>query len=262
MIRSLHTAATGLRAQQFYVDVTSNNLANVNTTGFKRARPDFADLFYEHLESPGSPATNASEHPTGVSVGSGVRTAATQKLYIQGGAKKTENPLDLAIQGNGFFQVLQPDGSVAYTRDGSFKLDGEGNIVTSDGLFLEPQIQVPENATSIDIRSDGTISAQIPGQTSPQEIGQIELANFVNPAGLRNIGSNLLKETTASGAPQVLTPGEDGAGKLQQGFLETSNVDVVESLTNLISAQRAFEFNHRSIRTADQMLSRAATLLR
>lgn len=261
MIRSLHTAATGLRAQQFFVDVTSNNLANVNTTGFKRRRPDFEDLFYEHLQSPGTPATEATEHPTGISVGSGVKTGATQKIFLQGSARKTENPLDLMIQGDGFFQVLQPDGTVAYTRDGSFKLDGEGNIVTSNGLFLEPQIQVPENATSIDIRSDGTVSVKVPGQTESQEIGQIELAKFVNPAGLRSIGNNLFEQTTASGPAQVLTPDQEGAGGIEQGFIETSNVDVVESLTNLISAQRAFEFNHRSIRTADQMLSRVATLL-
>lgn len=261
MIRSLFTGGTGMRAQQFFVDTIGNNLANVNTTGFKRSRPDFQDLFYEHLTVPGAPATDATEHPTGVSVGTGVKVGSTNRVHIQGNARKTENSLDMSIQGDGFFQVTMADGTEAFTRDGSFKLDGEGNIVTSEGLFLEPQIQVPEEATNITIRGDGTVSVTLPGQVDSQEIGQIELANFVNPAGLKSEGNNLFTETVASGAPQLSAPGNDGVGEIQQGFLETSNVDVVQSLTNMISAQRAFDFNHRTIRTSDQMLSRAATLL-
>jgi len=230
VIRSLFTGGTGMRAQQFFVDTIGNNLANVNTTGFKRSRPDFQDLFYEHLKVPGAPATNATEHPTGITVGTGVRVGSTNRVHIQGNARKTENPLDISIQGEGFFQVTRADGTIAYTRDGSFKLDGEGNIVTSNGLFLEPQITIPQDATNINIRSDGTVSVSLPGQNEAQQVGQIEIAKFVNPAGLKSEGDNLFTETTA--------------------------------LTNMIAAQRAFDFNHRTIRTSDQMLSRAATLLR
>lgn len=261
MLRSLFTGQTGMQAQKFNVDTISNNLANVNTTGFKRARGDFESLFYEHKKSPGAPATEATEHPTGVSVGTGVRISATQTLHEQGSAEQTGNDTDLMIQGDGFFRILQADGTTAYTRDGSFKLDGEGNLVTSSGQFLQPQIQVPENATGITIRKDGTVSAKIPGQADLQEIGQIELATFVNPSGLQKIGSNLFEETTASGAPQVLTPGQEGAGQIRQGFLETSNVNVTNALTDMISAQRAFEFNQRSIQTSDQMLQTVSQLV-
>ncbi len=261
MIRSLFNGATGMRAQQFNVDIVSNNLANVNTNGYKRTRADFEDLFYEHLKVPGSPSAEATEHPTGIAVGMGVRCGATSKVYSQGNARKTENPLDVMIKGDGFYQIMQPDGSIAYSRDGSFKMDGDGDIVTSSGLYLEPQITIPEDATNVTIRGDGTVSAQVPGNAEPQQVGQIEVANFVNPAGLRNIGSNLLKETTASGAPQVVTPGTEGSGELQQGFIESSNVDVIEALTDLIAMQRAYEFNHRTIRTSDKMLARATTLL-
>ncbi len=261
MIRSLFSAATGMRAQQFNVDVVSNNLSNVNTNGFKRSKGEFEDLFYEHMKDPGSPSNQASEHPTGISVGMGVRTGGTSRSHAQGNARNTENALDLMVKGDGMFQVLQPDGTTAYTRDGSFELDGEGNIVTSSGHYLQPQIQVPEEATDIDVRADGTVSAQMPGQTEAEEVGQIELARFTNPSGLRAEGSNLFKETSASGSPQVTTPGQDGAGEIQQGFLEKSNVDVIRSLTDLISMQRAYEFNHRTIRTSDQMLQRATTLL-
>ena len=261
MIRSLFSAATGMRAQQFNVDVVSNNLSNVNTNGFKRSKGEFEDLFYEHMKDPGSPSNQASEHPTGISVGMGVRTGGTSRSHAQGNARNTENALDLMVKGDGMFQVLQPDGTTAYTRDGSFELDGEGNIVTSSGHYLQPQIQVPEEATDIDVRADGTVSAQMPGQTEAEEVGQIELARFTNPSGLRAEGSNLFKETSASGSPQVTIPGQDGAGEIQQGFLEKSNVDVIRSLTDLISMQRAYEFNHRTIRTSDQMLQRATTLL-
>lgn len=261
MIRSLYSAATGMRAQQFNVDVVSNNLANVNTSGFKRQKAEFEDLFYEHLKIPGAPSNQSAEHPTGISVGMGVRTGGTSRSHAQGNARNTENPLDLMIKGEGFFKILQPNGTTAYSRDGSFEIDGEGNVVTSNGHYLQPQVQVPEEAVSIDVRADGTISAQLPGETSAQEVGQIELARFMNPAGLRSEGSNLYKETSASGAPQVTVPGQEGAGEIQQGFLEKSNVDVIRSLTDLISMQRAYEFNHRAIRTSDRMLRRATTLL-
>ncbi len=262
MLRSLFTGQTGMQAMKFQVDSISNNLSNVNTTGFKKERPDFESLFYEHKTAPGAPATNATEHPTGISVGTGVRTAATQTMHEQGNAKNTGNDLDMMIEGKGFFQVLREDGSTAYTRDGSFKLDGEGNIVTSNGRFLEPNIQVPEEATGISIREDGTVSAKLPDQVDPQQIGEIELATFVNPAGLRKEGENLYSETTASGDAQLQLAGQDGAGSIRQGFLEGSNVDVTRSLTNMISAQRAFEFNQRSITTSDQMLQTISQLVR
>lgn len=262
MIRSLFTGGTGMQAMKFRVDTISNNLSNVNTTGFKKARADFESLFYEHKTVPGAPATNATEHPTGISVGTGVKTAATQTLHQQGNAEQTDNNLDMMISGKGFFQVLQEDGTTAYTRDGSFKLDGEGNVVTSNGRFLQPQFQVPENATNLNIRNDGTVSVKLPGQTDPEQIGQIELATFVNPAGLRKTGSNLFEQTTASGAPQLQLPGESNAGEIRQGFLETSNVNVTNALTDMISAQRAFEFNQRSIRTSDQMLQTVTNITR
>lgn len=262
MMRSLFTAGSGMRAQQFNVDTISNNLSNVNTTGFKRDRADFQDTFYEHLQTPGAPANEATEHPTGISVGSGVRIGATQSIQTQGSLKRTDGTLDMAIEGDGYFQVLQPDGSTAYTRDGSFKLDGEGNVVNSDGLFLEPQFTIPEDATEVNIREDGTVSVVTQGDTEAQEVGQIEVAKFVNPSGLKDIGSNLKEETTASGAPQVLTPGQDGAGQVRQGVLEKSNVDVVDSMTKLITAQRAFEMNSRSIQTTDGMLQEVSNLTR
>ncbi|MFP4687008.1 MAG: flagellar basal-body rod protein FlgG [bacterium] len=262
MIRSLFSGGTGMRAQQFNVDIVSNNLSNVNTNGYKRTRADFEDLFYEHLKVAGSPSADAAEHPTGISVGMGVRTGATSKVYSQGNARKTENSLDVMIKGDGFFQIMQPDGTTAYSRDGAFKMDGDGNLVTSSGLYVQGgDISIPENATGITIRADGTVSAQIQGQEEPENVGQLELAKFVNPSGLKTIGSNLLKETTASGSPQVVTPGTEGAGELQQGFIESSNVDVIEALTDLIAMQRAYEFNHRTIRTSDKMLARATTLL-
>ncbi len=261
MIKSLYTGATGMRAQQKNVDVTANNLANINTNGFKRDRANFEDLYYHYSKSPGAPSAEATEHPSGIYVGMGVQTGSTSKVYTQGNVEKTDNPLDITIKGDGFFQVLNPDGSISYTRDGSFQLDGQGNIVTSSGLYLEPQIRVPEEATDVTIRKDGTVSVEMPGQTDPRQIGQIELARFVNPGGLRSQGSNLLRETPASGRPRVVTPGRDGSGQLIQNYLESSNVDVIQSLTDLIAQQRAYEFNHRTIRTSDQMLQRAATLL-
>lgn len=262
MIRSLYTGATGMQAQQFNVDVTSNNLANVNTNGFKRDRANFEDLFYQYMKNPGAPSAEATEHPTGLSVGMGVRAGSTSKVYTQGNPKKTENPLDMMIKGDGFFQVQKADGSTAYTRDGSFKMDGDGNVVTSNGLYTVPQIQIPQQATGITVRKDGTVSADMPGQNEPQNVGQIEIAKFVNPAGLKAEGSNLFTETPASGAPTVATPGTEGAGDIQQGFVESSNVNVISSLTKLIAMQRAYEFNHKTIKAGSRMLRRATTLLK
>ncbi len=261
MIRSLYTGGAGMKAQQKSVDVTANNLANVNTNGFKKDLVNFEDLYYHYMKSPGSPSTEATDHPSGISVGIGVGTGSTAKVYTQGNMESTENPMDMAIKGGGFFQVLKPDGTTAYTRDGSFKVDGDGHIVTSEGNYLEPQIQIPEEATELTIRSDGTVSADIPGTEAPENLGQIELARFVNPAGLKAEGSNLFSETPASGDPFVGTPGRDGLGQIEQGSLEKSNVDVIEALTDLIAQQRGYEFNHRTIRTSDRMLQRATTLL-
>ncbi len=262
MIRSLYTGATGMRAQQFNVDVTANNLANINTNGFKRDRANFEDLFYQYLKNPGAPSAEATEHPTGVSVGMGVRTGSTSKVYTQGNAKRTENPLDLMIKGDGFFQIQTADGGTAYTRDGALKMDGEGNLVTADGQYVQPNITIPEDANGVTVRQDGTVSASVPGQAAPVNVGQLQLATFVNPAGLKAESSNLFTETPASGTPTVSTPGTEGAGEIQQGFLESSNVDVISSLTKLISMQRAYEFNHKTIKASSRMLRRATTLLK
>ncbi len=262
MIRALWTAASGMMAQQLNIDTISNNLANVNTTGFKKNRAEFEDLIYQTTAEAGTPVATGLTLPTGIQIGLGVRPSATQKLFMQGNIYQTENPLDIAIEGDGFFQVTLPDGTVAYTRDGSFKLDANGNIVTSDGYFIEPPITIPQNATSISISPEGVVSVKIPGQVAAQNVGQIQLARFVNPAGLKAIGDNLFKETDASGAPIVANPGTNGMGNLRQGFLEASNVQVVEEMVKLITAQRAYESNSKSIQTADDMLRIANGLKR
>lgn len=261
MIRALRTAATGMRAQQMNVDTIANNLANVNTTGFKRTRMDFQDLFYQQLRAAGTP-TAERQLPTGLQVGLGVRSAATQKLFSQGVFEETSNPLDVAIEGHGFFQVSMPDGTLAYSRDGSFKRDAEGSLVTSDGYLVEPAITIPQDATLISVSSDGTVSAQVAGEAEPQVLGELQLASFSNPAGLTSAGRNLYKKSPASGEPQVSAPGSQGFGTLAQGFLEKANVDVVEEMVSMISAQRAYEINSRVIQGADQMLETAGGLLR
>lgn len=263
MMRSLWTAGTGMKAQQANLDVISNNLANVNTTGFKKYRADFQDLIYQTMRAAGT-TTGADNNmvPTGVEMGHGVKQVATQRIYLQGNYQETGNDLDMAIQGDGFFQVTMPDGTINYTRDGSFKLDNTGRIVTSDGYPLEPAMNIPDNALSITIASDGRVSVKIAGQQQPEEIGQIELARFINPAGLSAMGSNLVAETEASGAPTVNIAGEDGAGTIQQRYLEMSNVQVVEEMVNMIVAQRAYELNSKAITTSDEMLSIAAGLKR
>jgi flagellar basal-body rod protein FlgG len=262
MMRSLYTAASGMSGQQFNIDTIANNLANVNTAGFKKSRADFQDLLYQSIRYAGTPVTSGAQIPTSIEVGHGVRPVATQKIFTHGTPKSTENPLDLAIEGDGFFQILLPDGTIAYTRDGAFKKDGEGRLVTSDGFYLEPEIIIPEEAVEIAIGADGTVAVKLAGESEPQVIGQIELARFINPAGLQSMGRNLYLATAASGVPTVGTPGMDGLGSIAQGFLEMSNVQVVEEMVNMITSQRAYEVNSRAIQAADEMLQTANNLRR
>jgi flagellar basal-body rod protein FlgG len=259
MMRSLYTAATGMVAQQYNMDTISNNLANVDTAGFKSNQARFQDLVYQTMQQPGSPI-GASIVPVGQQVGLGVNVSDSEKVFTQGSLQQTGNNLDVAVEGDGFFQVTMPDGTTAYTRDGSFKEDANGSIVTADGYFVQPQITIPQNAISVSIGSDGTVSAQVPGSAQPQTLGQLQLARFVNNAGLSPTGDNLLTETAASGPPIVTTPGLNGAGTLQSGYLENSNVSVVNEIVNMIVAQRAYEANSKSIGAADQMLQTAVQL--
>src|SRR5579885_3433213 len=254
MIRALYTAATGMQAQQLSIDVIANNLANVNTTGLKKSRADFEDLLYQMQPAPGTPSTTTTESPTGVQVGLGARPAAVSRLDLQGDYTQTGNPLDVAIEGPGLFQVTLPDGTLAYTRAGSFQIDNQLRVVTPDGYPLSPAISIPNSATNITIGQDGTVSAILPGQTAATQIGQIQTAFFANPAGLRALGRNLLQQTDSSGPPQLGAPGQNNLGTLLQGFLENSNVSVVEELVGLITAQRAYEVTSKAIQTADQML--------
>ena len=262
MMRALWTAGSGMVAQQANIDVISNNLSNVNTTGFKKSRSDFQDLMYQTVRQPGATSGADAQIPTGIQIGHGVRQVATQKLYTVGNFQSTGNPLDMAIEGDGFFQINMPDGTIAYTRDGSFKLDSQGRLVTAEGYQLEPQIAIPQGATSIEIAADGTVSATLPDNNTPQELGQIQLVRFINPAGLESMGRNLLKETNASGAPTASNPGQDGAGTIVQRYLEMSNVQVVDEMVNMIVAQRAYEMNSKAITTSDEMLGIAAGLKR
>lgn len=255
MMRALWTAAAGMNAQQLTVDVLANNLANVNTAGFKRSRVDFQDLLYQTERVPGTATARNAQVPVGIQVGLGSRPGAVYKIFSQGTFQQTGNPLDMAIEGDGFFQVQLPDGRIAYTRDGSFKVDNQGRLVTSDGYPLQPEITIPPDALSVSIGQDGTISVMLPGQSQPQEVGQIQLVRFINPAGLQSIGRNLFVATFASGDPQTGTPGLEGYGTIAQGFVEMSNVKVVEEMVNLITALRAYEVNSKAIQTADEMLS-------
>jgi len=262
MIRSLHTAATGMEAQQLNMDVIANNLANVNTTGFKGSRVDFQDLLYQTIRTAGAAQAQGVQVPTGIQVGLGTRAASVQKLFSQGDFQQTGNDLDILIEGNGFFQVMLPSGSLGYTRDGSFKPDGQGRLVTSDGYPVQPEISIPTGTKEISIGEDGTVSATLGGQTAPQELGQIQIVNFTNPAGLESLGRNVFAQTEASGEPVPGTPGQDSLGTLAQGFVEMSNVKVVEEMVNMILAQRAYEVNSKSIQTADEMLNIANNLRR
>ncbi len=256
MIRSLWIAKTGLEAQQMNVDVISNNLANVSTNGFKKQRAVFQDLLYQTLRQPGAQSSQSTQYPSGLQIGTGAQPAATVRNFQNGNLQQTGNSLDVAINGAGFFQVTLPDGTTGYTRDGSFQLDNTGQIVTATGYPLNPAIVIPSNATTTTIGSDGTVTVVQPGSATPVTLGQIQLALFINPAGLQSLGQNLFQETAASGSAAPNAPGTSGLGVLNQGFVETSNVSVTEELVNLISAQRAFEVNSKAVTTSDQMLQR------
>jgi flagellar basal-body rod protein FlgG len=262
MIRSLWTSATGMQAQAINIDVISNNLANVSTSGFKKSRAEFQDLLYETLQPPGSSSSQDTEVPSGVQLGHGTRPSAVLKIFNQGSLENTTNELDLAIEGDGFFQIMLPNGETAYTRSGEFKLDSEGRIVTADGFALEPELTIPTDATSITVGMDGTVSVLQAGESTPSEIGSIELARFVNPSGLISMGKNLFMRSNASGDDITGTAGEDGFGTLAQGFLEMSNVSVVDEMVNMITAQRAYEVNSKAIQTADEMLQTANNVKR
>ena len=262
MIRSLWTAATGMQAQALNLDVISNNLANVNTSGFKKSRAEFQDLLYETLQPAGTSSSQNSQVPAGIQIGSGTRPSTVLKIFTQGSMENTGNELDLAIEGDGFFQIILPNGETAYTRDGSFKLDRDGRIVNSDGFVLEPEISIPSDTISIAVGMDGTVSVLQAGDSTPTEVGTIELARFVNPAGLISTGKNLYMTSDASGDEATGIPGDDGLGTLAQGFLEMSNVSVVDEMVNMITAQRAYETNSKSIQTADEMLQIANNIKR
>ena len=251
---ALWTAKTGLDAQQTRMQVISNNLANTNTTGFKRDRAVFQDLLYQTVRQPGAQSSQDTQLPSGLSTGTGVRVVSTEKLFSQGNLSQTEDPLDLAIQGRGFFEVLTPDGTLAYTRDGSFQMDSQGQMVTATGYALQPGISIPENASGITIGQDGTVTATLAGAAAPTQLGVIGLTDFINPAGLQSKGGNLYQETASSGAPTQGTAGIGGLGSLIQGAVETSNVNVVEELVSMIETQRAYEISSKAISTTDGML--------
>lgn len=261
MIRALYSAASGMNAQQLNVDNIANNLANANTNGYKSRRAQFQDLLYQNMVQPGASASQQSTVPAGLQLGLGSRAASNEIIFTQGNFTQTSNPLDVVIQGNGFFQILRPSGTLAYTRDGSFQLDKNGTMVTSDGNQLQPTITIPPNAQSVTIAGDGTVSYTVPNQTSAQKAGQIQLAMFQNPAGLNSLGSNLYTPTDASGDPVVASPGgQEGLGTLLQGYTEQSNVSVVEEFINLIVAQRAYEANSKVVKAADDMYQQVNNL--
>lgn len=261
MMRSLWVAKTGMDAMSMNVDVISNNLSNVNTNGYKKQRAVFEDLLYQNLRQPGSSTSQQTQLPTGLQLGTGVRQVATSRIMTQGSLQATEAQLDLAIQGDGFFQVTMPDGTTAYTRDGSFQVDSQGNVVTNNGYAMAPAMQVPTGTTSISVAKDGTVTAIINNNSAaPTTLGTIQLATFINPPGLQSVGGNLLQETAASGAPTVGQAGTNGLGAVNQGFVETSNVNVTGELISMIEAQRAYEINSRAVRTSDEMLQKLTQL--
>ncbi|MEG3638546.1 flagellar basal-body rod protein FlgG [Magnetococcus sp. PR-3] len=263
MIRALWTSATGMQAQQTNIDVIANNLANTNTAGFKRSRADFQDLLYQNMRAAGAATSQSGNQvPVGIQLGHGVRTVSVSKMFTQGDYVQTGNELDMAIEGKGFFQIQMPDGSTAYSRDGTFKLDNSGQIVTADGYVLDPGLTLPQNATNVAVGPDGTVAVKTPDQADLTEVGQIQLAQFINPAGLNAIGRNLYTESGASGAPVVGTAGEDGLGTVQQQYLELSNVNMVEEMVNMIASQRAYEINSKTVQTADDMLGKVASMKR
>lgn len=260
MIRSLWIARTGLDAQQTQLDVISNNLANVSTNGFKRSRAVFEDLLYQTMRQPGAQSSQQTNLPTGLQLGTGARPVATARIDTQGNLQKTDNPLDVAINGRGFFQILLPDGTTGYTRDGSFQKDNQGQIVTSEGYPLQPNITIPADSLTVSIGQDGTVSVTQAGVAGSTEIGAIQLATFINPAGLQSMGQNLFLETAASGTPTPNTPGTNGAGIVNQLYVETSNVNVAEELVTMIQTQRAYELNSKVVSTSDAMLGRLTQL--
>jgi flagellar basal-body rod protein FlgG len=260
MIRSLWISKTGLDAQQTQMDVIANNLANVSTNGFKQSRAVFEDLLYQTLRQPGAQSSQQTQLPSGFQIGTGVRPVATERIHTQGNLQQTSNEKDVAIQGAGFFQILLPDGTAAYTRDGSFQTDSQGQLVTSSGFVVQPAITIPAGAQSITIGRDGTVSVKLSGSTAATQVGTLQLATFINAAGLESKGENLYVETGASGSPGTNTPGTNGAGLLSQGYVETSNVNVVAELVNMIQTQRAYEINSKAITTSDQMLQKLTQL--
>ncbi len=260
MIRSLYTSATGMKANQLYIDNISNNLANVNTTGFKKSKLEFQELLYQTLVDPGSGSAEGAKSPAGLQLGLGVRSVANQKIFGQGNLQQTQNPYDVAIQGSGFFQVQMPDGSVAYSRDGSFKVSNDGTLVTSGGFPLEPQINIPQGAQDIQIDAQGKINVKLADTGTTEEIGQLEMAKFLNEGGLKSLGNNLYQVSGASGDPETALPGTNGMGTLVQGSLEASNVELVEEMVNMIVAQRAYEISAKAIQTSDSMLQLANQL--
>ncbi|MEJ5999997.1 flagellar basal-body rod protein FlgG [Paucibacter soli] len=260
MIRSLFIAKTGMEAQQTQLDAISHNLANVGTNGFKRSHAVFEDLIYQNLRQTGANTTDQTQLPTGLQLGLGVRTVATSRNFSQGNLQQTGNNADLAIKGSGFFQIQLPDGTTGYTRDGAFQIDATGQLVTNNGYTLLPGITIPATAQSVTVGQDGTVSVTVPGSSTPQSVGQIQLANFVNPSGLEPRGQGLFTETASSGTPNAGAPNANGLGALQQGFVETSNVNVVEELVQMIQTQRAYELNSKAVQTSDQMLQKLAQL--
>ncbi len=257
MIRSLYVAATGLQAQQTNMDVIANNLANVNTTGFKSGRTVFQDLLYQNLTQPGAQSSQTTLYPSGLQLGTGVAPVATERLFTEGNLTQTGNSLDLAINGKGFFQILQPDGTIAYTRDGTFQLNNQGQVVNSSGYPLQPSVTIPSSAQNVTIGADGTVSVTLAGQATAQQVGTIQLASFINPTGLQSIGGNLYVQTGSSGSPTTGQPTLNGLGSVQQGYLESSNVNVVSALVDMISTQRAYEINSKAVQSSDQMLQYA-----
>jgi flagellar basal-body rod protein FlgG len=262
MIKAMRTAASGMMAQQLNVDNIANNLANVNTSGFKKSKIEFQDVLYQNYRKAGTATAVGTQAPTGLAVGYGTRPASSTREFSPGDLSQTGNPLDLAIDGDGFFQIQRPDGTTAYTRDGSFKVSADGRLVTGDGYFVLPEVTIPQDTTSISVGSDGVVEVMLFGQDTPSQIGQLELARFINPAGLSAIGKNLLIQTSASGAPITNVPAQGGMGSIDQGYLEMSNVSVVDEMVNMIVAQRAYEMNSKAIQTADDMASIANNLKR
>lgn len=262
MIKAMRTAASGMTAQQMNVDNIANNLSNVNTTGFKKSNIEFQDVLYQNYRRPGTSVSLGSQVPSGLSIGYGTRVVATNREQSQGDLQATNNPLDLSISGDGFFQIQNPDGTISYTRDGAFKINADGRVVTADGYFLLPEITIPEDATAIAVGSDGVVQVSIAGQDDVTELGQIELARFLNPNGLLALGHNLASSTVASGDPILGTPAQQGFGRIDQGYLEMSNVRVVDEMVNMIVAQRAYEINSKAIQTADDMAGIANNLKR